>query len=302
MKIKLLILLWSLVSIISLKGQILDLPLDNQHFKPIWEVKDPKLSQGLKSIMASNKQWQNLVDAKKMCVGVVDISNPRQARYAAINENTMLYAASLPKIAILLATFDAIDKGEIELTCELDSLMHNMIRVSSNSASTALIDMVGYDRIANVLQDKNYQLYNLDKKGGLWVGKRYAAGGQRNPDPLLGLSHAATVSQVCRFYYLLAYGKLISRQRSKEMLEYLIDPHLHHKFVFTLDKIAPEADIYRKSGTWKQYHADSVMVIGDEWRSYIVVALIESPSGEMIMRDLLKQIDDLLHNYKNNKL
>ncbi len=289
---------WIVIFTIShLQGQVVSLPIEVDNFKPIWEVRSSALQNDLSKIIASKKEWKKLADRKKLSLGIVDISDIHSPRYAAVNENTMVYAASLPKIAILLATFDAIDKGELAFTPEVDDLMHKMIRVSSNSASTALIDLVGYEKIANVLQDKRYQLYNKEKKGGLWVGKRYAAGGKRNPDPLLGLSHAATVSQVCRFYYMLAYGQLISCERSEEMLDYLVDPHLNHKFVYTLDKLAPDAELYRKSGTWRQFHADSVMVIGDEWRSYIVVALIESESGETIMRELIQKVDNLLYQY-----
>ena len=64
------------------------------------------------------------------------------------------------------------------------------------------------------------------------------------------------------------------------------DPALHHKFVNTLDKIAPKADIYRKSGSWKNWHSDSVLVWGPD-RKYILVALIDDSQGEQIVRDLV---------------
>ena len=58
-------------------------------------------------------------------------------------------------------------------------------------------------------------------------------------DPLRGLIHGATVTQVCRFYYLMATGRLISPERSRQMLEYLNAPGIHHKFVHSLDILAP---------------------------------------------------------------
>lgn len=73
------------------------------------------------------------------------------------------------------------------------------------------------------------------KPGGLWVGKKYAQTGKRMPEPIKGLSHAATASQVCRFYYQLAMGNLVSR----EMLEILVNPEIDHKFVNTLKKPCP---------------------------------------------------------------
>ena len=205
----------------------------------------------------------------------------------------MMYAASLPKIAILLAAMDAIEKGELEDTPELREKMRLMISKSSNVAATELMDMLGFEKIESVLEDPKYDLYDEEYGGGLWVGKRYAKTGERHPDPLRGISHGATVTQVCRYYYLMAYGKLISYDRSQEMLELMADPKLHHKFVANLEKIAPEAKLYRKSGTWRNYHADSVLVWGPE-RRYILVALIEDEDGERVLQNLVLVADKLL--------
>ena len=46
------------------------------------------------------------------------------------------------------------------------------------------------------------------------MGKRFAKKGKRYPDPLMGISHGASVTQVCRFYYLLALGKLVNPDRT----------------------------------------------------------------------------------------
>ena len=85
-------------------------------------------------------------------------------------------------------------------------------------------------------------------------------GRQRLPDPLLGLVHAATAEQTCRFYYLLARGRLVTPEHSRQMLDALVDPGVAHKFVKALGALAPEATIFRKSGTWCEWHADSVLV------------------------------------------
>jgi beta-lactamase class A len=285
-----------LVLFVNARAQSNQTPFSTDKFVPIVQTKDVTLERKLKKIVAASPQWQKLVNNKKMCVGIVDFGGGDNPRFASVNGDHMMYAASLPKIAILLAVMDAIDKGEVVKTPEVDRMMNDMIRISHNGSSTALIDLVGYEKIAEVLQNKKYNLYDENKGGGLWVGKRYAAGGRRYPEPIKGLSHAATVNQVLRFYYMLAYGKLINCERSGEMLDYLYDPHLHHKFVFSLDRIAPNANVYRKSGTWRNFHADSVMVLGDKWRSYVLVALIEDPGGEQIMRDLATKVDKMLYN------
>lgn len=269
----------------------LDIPADSVKF--LRDLIDPDLQLILQQEINNNPRWERLVDIKKMAIGVVDLSDPYDVRYARLNGNVMMYAASLPKIGILLAVEDAIEKGELEDTPEIRYKMRQMISKSSNTASTELMDLVGFEKIESVLTDPEYELYDEDYGGGLWVGKRYAKTGARHPDPLMGISHGATVSQVCRYYYLMAYGKLVSRKRSEEMLSYMDNPELNHKFINTLRKVAPEAHFYRKSGTWKTFHSDSVLVWGPD-RRYILVALLDDADGERILRDLVLTIDNML--------
>jgi beta-lactamase class A len=264
---------------------------------PISELKDEQLQQLLLQQLHSNQKWKRLIKNKKLSIGIVDLSNPEDVRYAGVNDDYMMYAASLPKIAILLAAMDAIENGELADTKEIREDLRLMISKSNNRASTRMIDRLGYAKIEAVLRAPETKLYDETVGGGLWVGKRYAAGGKRHPDPLKGLSHAATTRQVCSFYYQLVMGNLVSEKRSKEMLEILKDPALHHKFVSVLDNLAPKAKIYRKSGSWKNYHSDSALVWGPQ-RQYIIVALVEDGLGEQVTRNLVRPLDKVLQASK----
>jgi len=265
----------------------------HKDIKPIKEIEDPYLQSVLEKEINSNKTWKRLIKGKQMSVAIVDLSDSTNFRYAGMNDNFMMYAASLPKIAILLAVMDAVEKGELEYTKEVKQDLRLMISKSNNQASTRNIDRVGYEKIEAVLRAPKHKLYDEEVGGGLWVGKRYAAAGRRYPDPIKGLSHAATTRQVCSFYYQLALGNLISTQRSKEMLQIMKKPALHHKFVNTLDKIAPKADVYRKSGSWRNYHSDSALVWGPK-RKYIIVALVDYDYGEQTIRDLVRPLEKVL--------
>ncbi len=272
------------------------LPLKIEDVKPLRDLVNSTLQDKLIVELNKNNKWKRLIDQKKFAVGLVDLQDPINVKYARVNGNVMMYAASLPKIAVLLAAEDAIEQGEMEETEEIKNDLRLMISKSDNAASTRMIDRLGYEKIEQVLTDPKYDLYDEDFGGGLWVGKRYAKYGERYPDPIKGLSHAATVSQVCRYYYMLVYGKLVSFDRSKIMLDMMVNPDLHHKFVNTLDQVAPKAKIFRKSGTWKNFHTDSVLVWGPEWRRYILVALIEDPEGEKICRELVTVIEKVLQH------
>jgi len=277
--------------------QLSELPLlvHDSIVSPLRDLKDIQLQTKLDFIVASNPKWARLVGDKKLCIGLVDMRDPFKVKYAHLNGSHMMYAASLPKIAVLLAAEDALEKGELIENDEIRSDMRLMIAKSNNQATTRMIDRVGFDKIEEVMTDPKYAFYDEEFGGGLWVGKRYAQAGERHGDPLKNISHGASATQVCRYYYLLAFGKLINYERSKEMLAYLGNPELHHKFVNTMDKVAPRAKVFRKSGSWRNYHSDSALVWGPNGRRYILVALAEDSEGENLMRNLMLEVDRKLN-------
>lgn len=281
----------------AINNSTLPFVLPDSAVKPLRGLVDEELQNSLIATLSANPKWKKLIDQKKMALGLVDLRDLRDIKFARINGNHMMYAASLPKIAILLAAMDAFEKGELKETEEIRKDLKLMISRSDNRASTRMIDRLGYEKIESVMTDPKYALYDEDYGGGLWVGKRYASAGRRYPDPIKGLSHAATASQVSRFYYLLASGRLVSAERSEQMLNILEDPALHHKFVNTLDRIAPNARLFRKSGSWRNYHSDSILVWGVPSRRYILVALIEDPDGEQIIRKLVVPVEQVLNNF-----
>ena len=272
-------------------GQVDLLDLEDDLAQEVTLFQNTSLQLALRDQIMAKPRWRKLVNNKKLAISIVDLNDFKNVRYASLNGNYMMYAASMPKIAVLYAAFDAIEEGDLELTKKIKDDMWLMISKSNNAATTRMIDRVGFERIEKLMRNPDNPFYN-DKNGGLWVGKRYAAQGKRNPEPLKGLSHAATTQAVAKFYYQLATGQLINEKRSKQMLKYLKDPSLHHKFVNTLDRIAPYATLFRKSGSWRNYHSDSIMV-WDQSRGkyYILVAMVESAQGESIIRNLVRPIE-----------
>ncbi len=274
-----------------------DLPalVPDSLWTPLREQVDDALQARLDLILRRNPRQKALIASGKMAVGLVDMTHPEAPRFARVNGEVMMYAASLPKIAILLAAVKAFEDGSLpESQANLRDLQL-MIRKSSNSAATRMLQLAGgMTAVEAILRDPAYELYDPSEGGGLWVGRPYAKGGESHRDPMKGLSHAASVTQVCRFYYLMATGRLVSPERSLQMLKMMSDPGIHHKFVHTLEDVAPQATLYRKSGTWRQWHADSVLVWDEQWRRYILVGLIEDASGGMILQNLVLQAEEAL--------
>jgi len=269
----------------------------NQLPADLTETCDPKLQRGLYQCLVS-LHLEKAVNRKSLSIVLVDITDPSFPRMAYVNPNEMMYAASLPKIAILLGAFERIANGEMTLDAATRDKLALMIRNSSNHAATEILNKVGKAYLARLLQSPRYRLYDPQRNGGLWVGKEYSKSGTWKRDPLHNLSHGATALQVARFYYLLQTGRLVSPELSRQMKTILGNPAIAHKFVKGLKSVHPESRIYRKSGTWRQYHSDSA-IIEHDGRRYIAVALAKSPRGGKWLSDLIVAMDNLVFQSSN---
>ena len=229
---------------------------------------------------------------KRLGIALVDLTRLDNPRVAQVNGDEMFYAASLPKIAILLGAFVEIERGEMTLDNDTRDSLTRMIRVSSNHDATRMLNRVGKKRLLRILQSPRFHLYDPKVNGGLWVGKEYAASAAYQRDPLHHLSHGATPMQTARFYYLLETGRLAGPELTREMKSMLGNPGIHHNFVKGLADY-PDVTIYRKSGTWRQWHADSALVETQSSR-YIIVALAEDPDGGNWLSRLIQPIHQFM--------
>lgn len=229
----------------------------------------------------------------RLAMSLVDISDTNRPRYAGVNDRQMMYAASLPKIAVLVAGFERIRAGLMEYTPAVKDMFVRMTRFSSNLDASKAIHKIGFDYIAQVLTSPKYLLYDPQQNGGLWLGKAY--GGPNDywrRDPLHNISHGATSLQVARFFVMLEQGRLVSPQYNAEIKEILSNPGIHHKFVKGLES-KPGCQIFRKSGTWYSWHSDAALV-EHNGKKYIAVALMQDDRGGEIFPKLIVQVDDLM--------
>lgn len=240
--------------------------------------------------------YRRLVDQRRLSVALVDVTDPNNVVYAGVDADRMRYAASLPKIGILVGVFDQIEKGNIEYTPALREKLERMIRNSDNAISSEMVSLAGFENIARALQDPRHELYDPKRRGGIWVGRGYGGLGLWRRDPISSISHGATARQAARFFVLIERGELVSPWASAEMKEILGDPRIHHKFVKGLEEARPRSVMYRKSGTWRNYHADAMLVERDG-RSYVAVALLESVtnSAQGVMASLIVKLDEIIY-------
>lgn len=259
---------------------------------PLWDHLDAALQERVERALREIG-LETPIRERKLSVVLVDIGEIERPRVASVNGDEMMYAASLPKIAILLAVYQKAAEGGLEIDDGIREKLEAMIRDSSNCDATDLMHRVGADYIARVLRSPRYRLYDPAHNGGLWVGKDYAKAGLWKRDPLHNLSHGATAMQVARFYYLLETENLVTPEYSREMKRVLADTRLRHKFVTVLERINPAALLFRKSGSWRTHHSDSVLAKRDG-RGYIAVALSENAEGSRWLQEIIGVLDEIV--------
>jgi beta-lactamase class A len=257
----------------------------------LWSSFDSRLQHGLESLLESQGLREATKDGR-LAVVVADITRPDAPRVAAVNGDRMMYAASLPKIAILLGAMDKIQRDGAAPGAALDRDIEQMIRYSNNSAATRVLEWVGRERLLALLQSPQVRLYDPAHNGGLWVGKDYGGNPAYRRDPLHNLSHGATAMQVARLFQLLESGALLDAERRSRMKAALGDPGIRHKFVKGL-AARPEATVFRKSGTWQQFHADGALVESGD-RKLVLVGLAHDPRGGDWLTQMAAPLYDLV--------
>ena len=263
------------------------------------DAHDPELQKALDKALSHPLFWDG-VHKKELSIVVADVTELHHPKVAWYNPNLMLYAASLPKIAIVLGVFVEIERGVIKLDSKTHNQLIRMIRHSSNRDATALLHKVGIKRLAEILQDERYdKLYDPAHGGGLWVGKYYDKAPAWRRDPLNGISHGASAMQAARFYYGVMTGAIIDIKYLPVLEEIFGDPAIKHKFVKGLEG-REDAEIYRKSGTWRNYHADSGVVAHENF-TYIVVYIDHHPDAGNAAVEGIRIIDDVLQKQANRK-
>jgi len=252
---------------------------------------DPQLQARVERIVR-DLDLEPAVVTGRLALALVDLTRPSKPRLAMLNGDRMMYAASLPKIAILLGALVEAERGRLPLNDETVGAMTNMIRYSSNQDATRVLHWVGTDRLLDILQSARFRFYDAKGRGGLWVGKAYGKAPAYRRDPVANLSHGATVYQVARLYTMLENDALLSPDLNALMKETLSKPGIKHKFVKGLAG-RPGARIYRKSGTWQDYHADGALIEYHGYK-YVIVGIAKHRDGGKWLVKLAAPLHDAI--------
>lgn len=249
---------------------------------------DPALQSSLEAIDTNLRQELGMT-TEQTAVGVLDL---KTLRLAMVHPDREEYAASVPKVGILLAFFDLHPEAVTNLNNETRHELGLMTKASNNEMAAKYSRQMGLKEIQAVLNKHGF--YDATRGGGIWVGKHYGKSDERYGDPVADNSHAATVRQLLRFYLLLEQGKLVSPVASAMMRTIFESPEIPHdniKFVKALS--GQNVQITRKWGSWEDWLHDSAVVAGPG-RHYILVGLTHHPKGDEYLEGLATAVDDLI--------
>jgi hypothetical protein len=249
---------------------------------------DAALQRQIEAIDARLRAKHGLAP-EQAAVGGLDL---RTGRFAAVRPDAIDYAASVPKIGILLAWMQTHPEAANALDAATRRELGKMIKVSDNELATKFSTQLGIARVQEVLN--SYGLYDAAHGGGLWFGKHYGKGSERIGDPVDGHSHAATVRQLLRFYLLLEQGKLVTPEASAVMREIFASPEIAHRNDRFVKGLAGRGvDVRRKSGWWETWSHDTAVVTGPG-RHYVLVAMTHHPKGATYLEEFAAAVDDVL--------
>jgi beta-lactamase class A len=252
-------------------------------------AEDPALQHRLEDLLGQMKLTRPVEDGE-LALTLLILSDPEHPRLAQVNGSRMVYAASLPKIAILLGAAVAIDEGRLQPDGAVLEDINEMIRHSCNECANRVIELVGEEELLQILQSPRYAFYD-DEEGGLWLGKLFGQAPAWRRDPLHNLSHGATTFQTARFYCGVERGTLVSPEQSRLMLDALSNPGINHKFVKGLQRYQ-DIDVFRKSGTWQKFHADSALVHSGN-QVYVMVGLAHGQDAADWLEELAAPLHEL---------
>ena len=248
---------------------------------------DPGLQGSLEAIDLELRQRFGMT-AEQTAVGLLDL---RTSRLAMIHPDRGEYAASIPKIGILLAWFHHHPEPAA-LTLEIRRELGLMVKASDNEMAAKYSRELGLKEIQGVLDA--HGVYDAQHGGGIWRGNHYGPGGERYGDPVGDNSHAATVRQLLRFFLLLEQEKLVSPEASTKMKEIFLSPELPHDEIKFVKGLAGEkVVIMRKWGSWENWLHDAAVIKGED-RHYILVALTHHPKGDDYLVELVCRVHAML--------
>src|SRR4030095_9941485 len=187
-----------------------------------------------------------------------------------------------------LYSLDSTDDSEKELYKHIgeqrtiDSLVYQMIIVSSNFATNLVIQKVGAENVTSCMRklgDKDIQVLR-----GVEDGKAFQK----------GLNNIVTAHDLLVIFEKIARGEAVSDAVSKAMINILLDQQFNEIIPALLP---PNVKVAHKTGSITHMHHDSGIVMLPDGRKYVLVLLSKDWENEEEAIRAMANISSLIYKY-----
>ena len=171
---------------------------------------------------------------------------------------------------------------KINTNVALRDLMYNMITVSSNLATNALIELVGANNITATMRDLGAE--KIEVLRGVEDQKAYN----------LGLSNSTTAWDLLIIFKAIATNKAGDKENCKEMVNILKDQQFNEIIPYHLPK---EVEVAHKTGVITGLHHDAGIVYLPNGKSYVLVMLSKNLEDFNKGTEQLAEISKTIYKY-----
>ena len=187
-----------------------------------------------------------------------------------------------------LYSLDSADDSEKELYKHIgerrtiDSLVYQMIIVSSNFATNLIIQKVGAENVTSYMRKLGAN--NIQVLRGVEDGKAFQK----------GLNNIITAHDLLVIFEKIARGEAVNDDASKAMINILLDQHFNEIIPALLP---PDVRVAHKTGSITHVHHDSGIVMLPDGRKYVLVLLSKDWENEEEAIRTMANISLLIYKY-----
>jgi len=198
---------------------------------------------------------------------------------AGVNADFSVDAASVIKVPVMVALYDAWESGEFKRTPRDEKLVRGMITRSRNTATNALIDKLGMARINAWLSSHGFTQTFVQA---------------RILDPNYLAPNTVSAFEMTRLMEEIARGQVVSPAASDEMRRLLLAQRWRERIPAGLPK---DAVCGNKTGTMKNLLHDVAFIEAPTGLSYTIAVLIEREDRAACTSEAIAELSRRVYEY-----
>lgn len=164
----------------------------------------------------------------------------------------------------------------------LESLVYDMIIVSSNLATNLVIERVGAQNVTQTMRDLGAK--DIQVRRGVEDNKAFAQ----------GLNNTVTAYDLMVIFEKIATGKAVSPEASNAMITTLLDQKFNDAIPGKLPK---EVKVAHKTGAIAGIRHDSGIVLLPDGRKYVLVLLSKDIKDDKETIDTMATVSEMIYKY-----